>query len=427
MKSGSCTVVLFLLLSCTLGDFELVGTDTDTDTGEITGVVVGPNSLPVCDVPVILRNADSLLWLALPEAGSPADSVRRKDTVHTDSAGRFSFTDKTAGKYWLEVRTADAMGAVAEADIQYDLAIDTVDTMVVDTLGSLRGTVSAAVSDSVITWAVVLELARAVRVDSTSRFAIDSLPPGEYTVVLVADTQGTLTSGEPVEVEVVRGDTSYVPDIATTAFSRDSAAVLHLTFEDTLGILDESASNFTIQQVGTPEPVAAPFGQGLRFDGTQEYLEIPEWSFPGAYRRHEFHVLLKIDTIINDGTANGDAMCEIVNDAHWDQGRRGFAVRVTNRRVQLVLGTAPSTWLYATDSAHTFSFKKWHTVRAIIDLDEPAIYIGLDDYPLIRTQIPGGSAYNPSLLGYVRIGALAQGPARFVDGVIDEIRVTAGP
>jgi hypothetical protein len=424
--------LLLLSLGCSFGDFELVG--TDTDTGEMTGIVVGHDRVPVDGGKVILRNADSLLCLGLPAACTTANAGPTRtvcDTTSTDPHGRFSFAGISRGSYWLEAQSPDGMGAVAEAQISRGSTPDTVDTIVLAIPGSTQGTVHPPLPAGTIAYVVLLELARAVPVDSASWFFLDSVPPGAYRLVLVSGSGDTISHGDTAKVEVTGNDTVTLPRINATAFARSPSAVLHLTFDDTTSdtIRDESPSEFEIRKNGACDYVPAPFGHGVELDGIQEYLEIPEWAFPGEHTKYEFSIRVKFDTIINDITANREAMCELINDAHWEFGRRGFVLRVTDRMPQICIGTADtarsslSTWLCATDSTHTVEFGRWLTIRGVIDLEEQIVGVALDDHPLVTAPLPEGSSYNPSLLGFVRIGALAQGAARFLDGAIDEIRV----
>ncbi len=212
MNRALTAIALLLAVQCTL---TTSGTGSETQTGNVAGVIGFCSGGPVSQADVALYVRDSL-WLGpmLPKA-------------RTDSGGRYRFDSIEVGPYFVCVNAHDTAGLMLAVEVLADTTVEASGT--VARSGAIEGRLdSSLISATGSTSVALLEIDLVVPVDSTGRFVVASLPAYDYTAVV-------LHAGEPVPsgldstvVTVTAGDTTDIVvdrTQAMTTFAADTTAL----------------------------------------------------------------------------------------------------------------------------------------------------------------------------------------------------------
>lgn len=211
-------VLSFLFLRCS-SESPLAGntpTGSETTNG-ISATVQYPDGTPAAGLQVAI----------LPTNYLAVDSgVGDEIITDTDSLGRFSVAGLESREYTLEILTGAEHGImISEIAIPGESSV-ALGTIVLDTVGSLHGSIRMEHIDSTVRLLVApYGLSRRVTPDSDGHFRFDNLAPGAYQFH-VTSTSPRLTGATDLRGTVEPGSAIYLGRTALPIdYRRDSAAV----------------------------------------------------------------------------------------------------------------------------------------------------------------------------------------------------------
>jgi hypothetical protein len=217
------TLIIALLVTglyCGLGpDSRVAG--TETDTGEIVGIVVYSDSTPVQGADVIMRDQSKLKFIIAQKLGK--NSAARKfvgkrfDSTKTSPAGVFVFDSVDTGNYYIEINDHDSLGALVEAQISESEPEFVVDTILLRRKGAIEGKVDPELVNVLKgTQVYIQEIDRIVSVDSVGYFIATGLPQWDkYTIRIIIGDSLVITESDTLKIDVSQNDTTQLANVGS--------------------------------------------------------------------------------------------------------------------------------------------------------------------------------------------------------------------
>jgi hypothetical protein len=206
--------IAWCLLLLSIDCANRVASVTETDTGRITGCVVGLNKHGIHAADVILRSADQLNMVSASRAKRAmtlkiaAQIAMQPESTKSSPAGFFSFDSIALGNYYIEVNDHDSLGAVIEASVTKKSPQQVVDTVVARQLGAIKGSLGNSLINHDSTFIYIVEVDRKVPIDSVGSFLINNLPARDYTIRLLENKTIVYSLLDTIVISVTEQDTT---------------------------------------------------------------------------------------------------------------------------------------------------------------------------------------------------------------------------
>lgn len=205
MSTARLTLFIFfcsLLPYCT-GSF--VGTETETQSGTIAGIIRNKSGAPLSDADVILHDNRN--------SGTTAQTTR------TDNDGRFIFDSLSDGRYLVEVNDNDRNGAMMATEIDPEHR-----SVNIQGTARLLGTIFGRIDSTKISvdqsiTVVLPEIQRSAVSNSAYLFTINKLPQWDYLVQLKADNKLVTLPSDTLRISVAAGDTVFIHSLGSESGS----------------------------------------------------------------------------------------------------------------------------------------------------------------------------------------------------------------
>jgi hypothetical protein len=200
--------VLLLVFACSTGDKPLTGTLTETDTSAMVGVVYDADKDPVYFALVRLhyQNNDQGVYMGI----VPESSRIRTGSTTTDQNGFFLFDSVDTGRFFVEVKAGDSLGALSEVTVTpYDSLVST--TAYLKKYGRISGTIDASAAAGGNADIYMPEVDRTVRVQTDGTFEISDLPVWDsYSLVLMMSDSAVESEFDDMNVRVAEDSTTII-------------------------------------------------------------------------------------------------------------------------------------------------------------------------------------------------------------------------
>lgn len=218
MRNILIATTLFFLV-CIKAPNEIT-TVSETDSGQILGVVVYKNGHGVKGADVVLRHEDMLkkIVVGLGKIVSSNEEIafsgKRFDSTITTPAGVFAFDSVDTGKFLIEINDHDSLGALVEAEITIEEPVYNVDSIVLNKFGAIRGNVNTELLSSTDENNIfIAELDRKIPINEDGSFNADNLPEYNYTIHILVGDSVIASVLDTAKIEIKEEETRVFSDI----------------------------------------------------------------------------------------------------------------------------------------------------------------------------------------------------------------------
>jgi hypothetical protein len=206
-KQIGFSLFCLLILLCSKGNKDIVGTTTETTTGcAIEGLIVYNDSSSVKGADVVLHDQRLVKIISLAKRTTLIRSGKTKTNVN----GFFRIDSVDTGGYLVEVNDHDTLGALLKAQIKgKDTLVQA--NGVLKRTGCIMGRVDTSKIKGTNGFSIYLpEINIKVSIDSAGNFTIKNIPNWNYVIrVSVKDSIINLPS-DSIKVPVIPGDTTKI-------------------------------------------------------------------------------------------------------------------------------------------------------------------------------------------------------------------------
>lgn len=231
---------------------QVAGTGSETDTGssaQVTGIVTRANGATVAGGMVVLREASG---------GTPAHTLTSPRQALTTTLGSFCFDSVDPGRYYVESRDGDSLGALGTLNVPDADTVIRAD-LVVGPLGAISGALDPSLTPAPSGLVLyIVELDRAVMADSVGTFTFLALPQATYTIRVFRYDSLLATPLDSVGVAVA-GDTIRIDRLGAIS----CRVLLHATpLDDTMFAHVVDSARLTVVAAGATNSYAVRVGSG---------------------------------------------------------------------------------------------------------------------------------------------------------------------
>jgi hypothetical protein len=301
LANACCSAMALLFILCASNDNNIAGNGSQAGNGRITCSVYNSDGSPASNASVYLRPKNYIVDLTLGKL-----AVSRRD-AHTDARGMFTIDSVDTGSYCIEVNDAKLHAVLLNCALTLKNTLVNIPNDTLQPTGTIKGILSSVPNDSVVLFIRIYGLERVgVRDAETGSFVINDVPPGIYTLTVLASS----ANYQPMEIKNIKAVSSEATDIGKIDFINRTqwlySKQLFLNTSPTGADLADNVMNFPIlirlRGTNFDFSTAKADGSDLRFskaNGVSLAYEIERWD---AVNR-EAEIWVKVDTVHgNDST-----------------------------------------------------------------------------------------------------------------------------
>ncbi|MBN1600002.1 MAG: LamG domain-containing protein [Chitinispirillaceae bacterium] len=405
---------------------------TLTESGSLSGTVLGQDSIPFENAMVVLRYENASGGRTLAKRLNYEINRMLSDTTYTEKQGRFFFRNLAFSKYHIEVTTSENRGAYTSIILDQDEKNAVLPYLICEPLGKLSGRVDVSVRD-IVDSLYIRELDYMIAVDTAGYYSSRNIPAGTYTVSAVDGVNLVNSIYDNLELNVEPGDTTnsllledsiaYADSVAyadSLGFATDSFTIAQWAFNDRAGgiITDFSGNGYHLTIVDPVNIVLGRYSNAIDLSDTGYVYIFPKAAFFTPYVKVEA-VVLANTLPVKDGGNRAHEMIVSTNGFGLRQ-TYGYELRLSDSTgcPEFAIGTA-NGWQLAL-SPNGLEIGTWYTLTGMFD--GSMVSISVDGEMKAVTPYSGSIHYQG--IDTCAVGRRYNDRAMYFNGIIDEVRIS---